>query len=110
MAIDVLFHQAMLKQVFRSPGSMPEFFIYDNCCGVYNHLLANKDPLAKMLGCPVDVFLTASTRRQMLFASNTAILKNFPSLSTLMALGISILRNASNSIPGWEVTGLSFVK
>jgi len=46
----------MLKQVFRAPGSMPEFFIYDNCCGVYNHLQANHDPLAKLLGCPVDVF------------------------------------------------------
>ncbi|PPR05018.1 hypothetical protein CVT24_010211 [Panaeolus cyanescens] len=47
---------AMLKQVFRTPGSMPEFFIYDNCCGVYNHLQAQKDPLLETVGFPVDAF------------------------------------------------------
>ncbi|PPQ76915.1 hypothetical protein CVT24_008929 [Panaeolus cyanescens] len=46
----------MLKQVFRTPGSMPEYFIYDNCCGVYNHLQATDDPLLDKIGCPVDVF------------------------------------------------------
>ena len=38
------------------PGSMPEYFIYDNCCGVYNHLLAQKDPLLQTVGFPVDAF------------------------------------------------------
>ncbi|KAF8967557.1 hypothetical protein BDZ97DRAFT_1980385 [Flammula alnicola] len=47
---------AFLKKVFKTPGSMPEFFIYDNCCGVYNHLLAQKDPLLKTVGFPVDAF------------------------------------------------------
>ncbi|KAJ3500050.1 hypothetical protein NLJ89_g9962 [Agrocybe chaxingu] len=47
---------AMLKQVFREPGSMPEFFIYDNCCGVYNHLQATNDPLLDAVGCPVNAF------------------------------------------------------
>ncbi|KAF8160312.1 hypothetical protein BJ912DRAFT_1026540 [Pholiota molesta] len=47
---------AMLKQVFREPGSMPEYFIYDNCCGVYNHLQATNDPLLDVVGCPVDAF------------------------------------------------------
>jgi hypothetical protein len=46
----------MLKQVFREPGSMPEYLIYDNCCGVYNHLQATSDPLLNTLGCPVDAF------------------------------------------------------
>ncbi|KAF9044902.1 hypothetical protein BJ165DRAFT_1347250 [Panaeolus papilionaceus] len=46
----------MLKQVFRTPESMPEYFIYDNCCGVYNHLRATEDPLLDKIGCPVDVF------------------------------------------------------
>jgi hypothetical protein len=46
----------MLKQVFRTPGSMPEFFIYDNCCGVYNHLKSQDDPLLESVGFPVDAF------------------------------------------------------
>lgn len=46
----------MLKQVFREPGSMPEYFIYDNCCRVYNHLRATNDPLLDVIGCPVDAF------------------------------------------------------
>jgi hypothetical protein len=46
----------MLKQVFHVPGSMPEFFIYDNCCSVYNYLRANNDPLLQSVGFPVDVF------------------------------------------------------
>lgn len=46
----------MLKQVFQEPGSMPEYFIYDNCCGVYNHLQATDDPLLKTMGFPVDAF------------------------------------------------------
>lgn len=46
----------MLKQVFREPGSMPEYFIYDNCCGVYNHLQAMNDPLLDVVGCPVNAF------------------------------------------------------
>jgi hypothetical protein len=46
----------MLKQVFRAPGSMLEFFIYDNCCGVYNHLTAQGDSLINEVGFPVDVF------------------------------------------------------
>ncbi|KJA13704.1 hypothetical protein HYPSUDRAFT_72911 [Hypholoma sublateritium FD-334 SS-4] len=47
---------AMLKQVFREPGSMPEYLIYDNCCGVYNHLQATFDPLLCKISCPVDAF------------------------------------------------------
>ncbi|KAF8964966.1 hypothetical protein BDZ97DRAFT_1659637 [Flammula alnicola] len=47
---------AFLKKVFRVPGSMPEFFIYDNCCGVYNHLHSQKDPILKSVGFPVDAF------------------------------------------------------
>ena len=35
---------------------MPEFFIYDNCCGVYNHLHAQNDPILKVVGFPVDAF------------------------------------------------------
>jgi len=35
---------------------MPEFFIYDNCCGVYNHLHAQDNPLLKVVGFPVDTF------------------------------------------------------
>lgn len=35
---------------------MPEFFIYDNCCGVYNHLHSQKDPILKSVGFPVDAF------------------------------------------------------
>ena len=32
---------------------MPDYFIYDNCCGVYNHLQSTNDPL---LGFLVDAF------------------------------------------------------
>ncbi len=46
----------MLKQVFREPGSMPEYFIYNNCCGVYNHLQATEDPLLETMGFSVDAF------------------------------------------------------
>ena len=48
--------QAFLKKVFNIPGSMPEFFIYNNCCGVYNHLHAQNDPILKEVGFPVDTF------------------------------------------------------
>ncbi|KAF9472521.1 hypothetical protein BDN70DRAFT_909125 [Pholiota conissans] len=46
---------AMLKQVFCEPGSMPQFFIYNNCCSVYNYLQGCNDPLFNTLGCPVDL-------------------------------------------------------
>lgn len=46
----------MLKQVFRAPGSMPDYFVYDNCCGVYNHLQSTNDPLLKVVGFPVNAF------------------------------------------------------
>jgi hypothetical protein len=51
----------MLKQVFKAEGSMPEIFIYDNCCGLYNYLLANNDELVtgsqgRRVGFPVDAF------------------------------------------------------
>ncbi|KAF6742941.1 hypothetical protein DFP72DRAFT_829203 [Ephemerocybe angulata] len=52
----------MLEQVFNVPGSMPDYFIYDNCCSVYNYLQARgaqkkkKDPLLSSTGFPVDAF------------------------------------------------------
>ncbi|KAJ7578321.1 hypothetical protein C8J56DRAFT_1112406 [Mycena floridula] len=46
----------MLKKTFRVPGSMPDLFIYDTCCGVYNHLSAIQDPILETTGFPVDLF------------------------------------------------------
>lgn len=35
---------------------MCDIAIYDNACGVYNHLKAQNDPLLETVGFPVDVF------------------------------------------------------
>ncbi|KAF8156137.1 hypothetical protein BJ912DRAFT_1027204 [Pholiota molesta] len=46
------------QTVVRLPSTRinAEFFIYDNCCGVYNHLTAQGDSLINEVGFPVDVF------------------------------------------------------
>lgn len=46
----------MLRKVFHVPGSLPDIFIYDNCCGMFNHLQAINDPMLKTTGFPVDAF------------------------------------------------------
>ncbi|TFK17030.1 hypothetical protein FA15DRAFT_683625 [Coprinopsis marcescibilis] len=46
----------MLHQVFCTEGSLPQYFIYDNCCSVYNHLVALSDNLLDRMAFPVNAF------------------------------------------------------
>ena len=42
--------------MFWAPGSTPDYFIYENCCSIYNHLQSTNDPLLKVVRFPVNAF------------------------------------------------------